>query len=81
MSRVVSDGETLGLEGASMTAPSLHSARSLLLWRRVLPRSTLRMAAALGVLLGLTLALGACTKCDVPNWTAPHACHEGPAAY
>jgi hypothetical protein len=35
------------------------------------------------IALGLGLALGACSKCDVPNWfpnpSAPHACHDGPA--
>jgi hypothetical protein len=36
-------------------------------------------------LLGFTLMLGACTKCDVPNWQhsssgdAPVACHDSPA--
>jgi hypothetical protein len=36
-------------------------------------------------LLGFTLMLGACTKCDVPNWQhsssgdAPAACHDSPA--
>jgi hypothetical protein len=33
--------------------------------------------------LGLGLALGACSKCDVPNWlpnpAAPHTCHDGPS--
>jgi hypothetical protein len=35
------------------------------------------------VALGLGLALGACSKCDVPNLlpnpSAPHACHDGPS--
>jgi hypothetical protein len=36
-------------------------------------------------LLGFALMLGACTKCDVPNWQhsssgdAPVACHDSPA--
>jgi hypothetical protein len=34
------------------------------------------------IALGFGLALGACSKCDVPNWfpnpSAPHACHDGP---
>jgi hypothetical protein len=36
-------------------------------------------------LLGFTLMLGACTKCDVPNWQhsstgdTPVACHDSPA--
>jgi hypothetical protein len=30
------------------------------------------------VLLGFGVMLGACTKCDVPDWfnTAPHVCHS-----
>jgi hypothetical protein len=34
------------------------------------------------LLLGCALALGACSKCDIPdlgNWGGPHACHDGPA--
>jgi hypothetical protein len=35
------------------------------------------------VALGLGLALGACSKCDVPTWMpnapAPHSCHDGPS--
>lgn len=31
------------------------------------------------VLATFALALGACSKCDVPNWSAPRACHDGPA--
>jgi hypothetical protein len=34
------------------------------------------------IALGFGLALGACSKCDVPTWmpnpAAPHACHNGP---
>jgi hypothetical protein len=33
--------------------------------------------------LGFGLALGACSKCDVPNWLSgqpgPHACHGAPS--
>jgi hypothetical protein len=36
------------------------------------------------VILALGLALGACSKCDVPTWqpnrAAPQSCHDGPAA-
>ncbi len=41
--------------------------------------------ARLLALLGFALMLGACTKCDVPNWQrsssgdAPVACHDSPA--
>jgi hypothetical protein len=35
------------------------------------------------IALGLGLALGACSKCDVPTWMpnapAPHSCHDGPS--
>jgi hypothetical protein len=34
------------------------------------------------LLLGCALALGACSKCDIPDlghWGGPHACHDGPA--
>jgi len=42
------------------------------------PRSGLRLL----LLLGCALALGACSKCDIPDlghWGGPHACHDGPA--
>jgi hypothetical protein len=36
----------------------------------------------LAVVLTLGLALGACSKCEVPNWLhtspAPQTCHAGP---
>jgi hypothetical protein len=42
----------------------------------------LRSVAVLTVIFGFGLALGACSKCDVPNWLAtqpgPHACHDAP---
>ncbi len=45
-----------------------------------------RLARPLAVLLsviGLGLALGACSKCDVPNLlphqSGPQYCHDGPA--
>jgi hypothetical protein len=43
-----------------------------------------RLAALrLLIVLGCGLALGACSKCDVPNLlpnpAAPHACHDGPS--
>jgi hypothetical protein len=45
--------------------------------------ATRRMLRLL-IALGFALALGACSKCDVPNWlpnpSAPHACHDGPPA-
>jgi hypothetical protein len=37
------------------------------------------------VLATLALTLGACSKCDVPNWlpghspAAPASCHDGPS--
>jgi hypothetical protein len=38
----------------------------------------------IAVMVGFGLALGACSKCDVPDWfhttPAPHACHGGPPA-
>ncbi|HYA05807.1 MAG TPA: hypothetical protein VEF90_07945 [Xanthobacteraceae bacterium] len=44
-----------------------------------------RVARPLGVLvaiLGLALALAACSKCDVPNLlphqAGPQSCHDGP---
>jgi hypothetical protein len=42
-------------------------------------------AAALGCLLSFGLALGACSKCDVPTWMpqppaqAPKSCHDLPS--
>ncbi len=40
------------------------------------------VALRLLILLGLGLALGACSKCDVPTpWehkTTPGSCHDGP---
>ncbi len=42
-----------------------------------------RAVAIMAALLGLGLALGACSKCDVPTWQpnrpAPQSCHDGPA--
>jgi len=37
------------------------------------------------VVVAFGLALGACSKCDVPIWrhdstAAPQSCHDGPAA-
>jgi hypothetical protein len=49
---------------------------------RIAPRAAARFAALLAGFLGLGLALGACTKCDIPNLipaqAGPHACHAGP---
>jgi hypothetical protein len=43
-----------------------------------------KRVARLVALLGLALMLGACSKCDVPDWfhtsPAPHACHDGAPA-
>ena len=41
--------------------------------------SALRAVAALCLVTVMGLALGACTKCDVPVWSAPRACHDTPA--
>jgi hypothetical protein len=44
-----------------------------------------RVAVALVVAIGAGLMLGACTKCDVPNWfpnkpgQSPQSCHDAPA--
>ena len=42
-----------------------------------------RRAGLLAALTGVGLALGACSKCDVPNLLpkppAPQSCHEAPA--
>ena len=48
-------------------------------WRNVPSRRVLRGAAMICLVVSLGLALGACSKCDVPNWSAPRACHDGPA--
>jgi len=50
-----------------------------LLRRRLLAAGATRAVAALGLITAMGLALGACTKCDVPNLTAPRACHDTPA--
>jgi hypothetical protein len=43
----------------------------------------LRRLAVLTAMCGFGLALGACSKCDVPNWLpsqpGPHACHDAPS--
>jgi hypothetical protein len=46
-------------------------------------RDTLRRLAGVVAIVGLGLALGACTKCDLWNWQAhreaqPQSCHDGP---
>jgi hypothetical protein len=50
---------------------------------RMAPHPAARRAAVLACILGLGLALGACSKCDVPTWmpnqNAPHTCHDGPS--
>ncbi len=42
-----------------------------------------RLISATGLVLGLGLLLGACTKCDVWKWLpagqTPHSCHDTPA--
>jgi hypothetical protein len=49
---------------------------------RIAPRAAARFAALLAGFLGLGLALGGCSKCDVPSLIpaqpGPHACHAGP---
>jgi len=83
MPSVMSDSQVSGSQVSGSEASSLRLARfdssSGTSWRRVSLRGAVRAVAATGVLLGLTLALGACTKCDVPDLTAPRACHGGPA--
>jgi hypothetical protein len=48
---------------------------------RIIPANRRMTAAArLVLLIGLGLALGACSKCDVPDfthWGSPHACDSG----
>ena len=43
----------------------------------------LRSLAVLGLMAAVGLALGACSKCDVPIWqpnkTGPLSCHDGPS--
>jgi hypothetical protein len=46
---------------------------------RIVPAQARRTTALL-FLIGMGLALGACTKCDVPDftqWGSPHACDSG----
>jgi hypothetical protein len=44
-----------------------------------------RRLTLLGCVVGFGLALGACSKCDVPTWLpnqpgqAPHVCHDTPS--
>jgi hypothetical protein len=42
-----------------------------------------RIAAVVLVIVGLGIALGACSKCDVPTWqpnrAVPQSCHDGPS--
>jgi hypothetical protein len=47
---------------------------------RIIPDRRMTAAAPLVLLIGLGLALGACSKCDVPDfthWGSPHACDSG----
>jgi len=45
-------------------------------------RVWLRLALRLAILLGFALCVGACSKCDVPDWfhrgspPPPHSCHD-----
>ncbi|MFZ3336489.1 MAG: hypothetical protein WBE99_14905 [Xanthobacteraceae bacterium] len=49
---------------------------------RIFPARVMRPLGALFAICGLGLALGACSKCDVPNLLPPQAgpqtCHAGP---
>jgi len=78
MPSVMSDSQVSGSEASSLRLARFDSSSGTS-WRRASLRGAVRAVAAIGVLLGLTLALGACTKCDVPDLTAPRACHGGPA--
>jgi hypothetical protein len=45
--------------------------------------STARRGVALLAIAGFALALGACSKCDIPTWGSPsppppQSCHDGP---
>jgi hypothetical protein len=46
-------------------------------------RRPARHAVIFAALVGLGLALGACSKCNVPTWQpnrpGPLSCHDGPA--
>jgi hypothetical protein len=65
--RVPHRGVRLGLLQTMQTIMSTARARSL----------------ALLAVAGLALALGACSKCDIPAWGSPsppppQSCHDGP---
>jgi hypothetical protein len=63
--------EKIGHNAGSPAAPVIATRRAV------------RSLAALTVIAGLGLALGACSKCDVPVWqprpSGPQSCHDGPA--
>jgi hypothetical protein len=50
----------------------------------VAPRRGTPAVVGMAAILGLGLALGACSKCDVPDWLhknfpqAPQSCHDTP---
>ena len=50
--------------------------------RRIAPKRRARPLTVLFAVFGIGLALGACSKCDVPslfpNPSAPRSCHDGP---
>jgi hypothetical protein len=50
---------------------------------RVAMKRAVRALSALLAICGLGLALGACSKCDVPNLlpnqAGPQSCHDGPS--
>jgi hypothetical protein len=51
--------------------------------RVVTANARLTAAARFVLLIGVGLALGACSKCDVPDfthWGAPHACDDAALA-
>jgi hypothetical protein len=56
-----------------------HHGVSLRCSQQTVAQRGLRGVAMICVVVSLALALGACSKCDVPNWSAPRACHDGPA--
>ena len=50
----------------------------------IAPQRRARLLALLIACVGLGLALGACSKCDVPNLlphqAGPQSCHDGPSS-
>jgi hypothetical protein len=79
MMQAAGESEPAGEQTGAMSGAMLKDACS------ATARSATGRTLRLLVLAAFALALGACSKCDVPTWVpnrspaAPSSCHDGPS--